>query len=591
MPGTNSIGLGYRQEFNTYQWTADALIDKQVTNRWHVLFRENIQTSMLRTSERDRWKDDQRAGLKLAYRLLPELSLQTEFESLVFLDKQSGFNNDVRNHFGALGLVYQPLPNLYTSFNAGPKWDSRYSQNDRGLNCGLTLRGSQFELAGYENDVNVSIGEDRYDRRKNSNIMANVRTNKRFTDNAADSLDIYYTNQRRDNYVSSLGDIESQREDIKGLRNTLFYGINPSLNMRLYTSLEFKNVELLQYGDNSEDRRRKRNDQRFSNDLAFILTRKKLNGRLNVLYLIQEQRYDLTVNGRPFSERTAFVTPDNSSSRLMTTGQLTSRFSNRDSTSAYFSISKFQYDTPDTSNFDDRDELRINTRASYSHWFNSTLRLDLQASVNLYHMVYIFGQRSADNNWNRILLLRPSIEYKPTEKFRLHQSFEVLSNYVDYDFEDPNVQTRSFVFRKFALTDSLEWKVFPRSSFLFDYRLQLEENGQLYWEQWAQNLIAARSKQWFHFLWQFQLKGQLYLMPGYSIYRRVEWRYKNNAALGTQVKERAGLYISHGPILKLRLTPGHKLRLFVEATRYKVSVTGQNAYHVNNIDLGLNWLF
>lgn len=590
MPG-NTFGLGYRQEFNTYQWSTNARVDQQVTNRWRVSFHENFVTSMLRTSERDRWKDDQEAGLQLSYLFLPKLSFQTQFQSIVFLDKQSGFNNDVRNHYGTLGVVYQPLPNLYTELSAGPKWDSRYSQHDRGTNYGLTLRGSQFDLAGYENSVNFMLGEDRYDRRKNSNIVANVRTNKQFTDNTADSLDVYYTNQRRDNYVSIVGDIESQREDVKGMRNTLYYGMTPSMNMRLNTALEFKNVELLQYGENSEDRRRKRNDQRFSNELAFYLNRKKLNGRLNMLYLIQEQRYDLTVNGRPFSERTAFVTPNNSSSRLMLTGQLSSRFTNRDSTSAYFSISKFQYDTPDTTNFDDRDELRINTRASYSHWFNSTLRFELQASVNLYHMVYIFGERSADNNWNRILLLRPSIEFKPTESFRLHQSFEVLSNYVDYDFEDPNVQTKSFVFRKFAMSDSLEWKVFRRSSFLFDYRLQLEENGQLYWEAWAQNLIADRSKQWFHFMWQFQLKGHLYLTPGYSIYKRVEWRYNNNVTLGTSEKEKSGTYLSHGPILKLHVTPREKLRLFVEATRYRVSVTDQRDYYVNNIDLGLSWLF
>ncbi len=591
MLGANTVGMGFRQEFNSYQWSANAALDQQVTNRWHVSFKENFRTSMLRIgSEGDRWKDDQEAGLQLSYLLMPSLTVQSRFQSIVFLDKQSGFNNDVRNHSGNLGVDFRPLPNIFTSAYVGPKWDSRYYQDDSGLNYGLTFRGSQFDLAGYENSVNFAIGEDRYDQRKNSNIVANMSTAKQFAESAADSLDVYYTNQRRDNYVSVQGDIESQREDIKGFRNTLFYGVNRSVDLRLKTSLEFKNVELLQYGDMSEDRRRKRNDQHFSNDLALYVNRQKLRGRLNVLYLIQEQRYDLTVNGRPFSERTAFITPDNSSSRLMLTGQMESLLTQRDSTSAYFSISKFQYDTPDTTNFDDRDELRINTRVGYSHRFSSSLRFNLLASANLYHMVYIFGQRSADNNWNRIFLLRPSIDYQPTETLKLHQAFEVLSNYVDYDFEDPNVQTRSFVFRKFAMTDSLEWKVFPHSSFLFDYRLQLEENGQLYWEQWSQNLIADRAKQWFHFLWRFRFKNHIYLTPGYSIYIRDEWRY-TNTALRSQIREKSARYVSHGPILKFHVTPRRNLRLFVEATRYKVKVTGQNTYYVNNIDLGFNWIF
>ena len=36
---------------------------------------------------------------------------------------------------------------------------------------------------------------------------------------------------------------------------------------KLKSALEFKNVELLHYGETSDDRRRKRNDQRISNDL------------------------------------------------------------------------------------------------------------------------------------------------------------------------------------------------------------------------------------------------------------------------------------------------------------------------------------
>jgi hypothetical protein len=215
----------------------------------------------------------------------------------------------------------------------------------------------------------------------------------------------------------------------------------------------------------------------------------------------------------------------------------------------------------------------------------------LLARVNLYHMVYIFGERSADNNWNRIFVLRPGLNFKPSSSLKLHQSFEVLANYVDYDFEDPNVQTRSFVFRKFAMTDSLQWRIMPRTRLSFNYRLQLEENGQLYWERWAQNLIANRVKQWFHVSWQYQLPGRIYLTPGYTIYKRDEWRFSSQLPARTQEKEKVSTYMSHGPVLKIHVTPRPNLRLFVDATRYKVSVTDQNDYFVNNIDVGLHWIF
>ncbi|MBN1560212.1 hypothetical protein JW998_08175 [candidate division KSB1 bacterium] len=589
--GTNSAGVGFRQEFNTYMWTADVTVARQFARRWHFALAENVRTSMLRiASEGDRWKDDQELGVKLSYAFLPSLSLQSQLHSVIFQDKQSGFNNDIESHSGTIGLIYTPVPKVNSSIHIGPKRDTRYSRKDRGPTFDLSLRGDHLEWEGYENTIAFALAEDRYDRRKNSNLVASYRVNKRFSAHSADSLDIYMTNQRRDNYVSLQGDVESQRENGKGFRNTLFYQLGGIMSVNLKTFLDFKNVELRQYGDTSADRRRKRNDQHLMNDLAIHFTGKKIRGHFDLVSVLQEQRYDFTLNGRPFSERTAFVTPDNSSSRLTALLNFTSRFSDDDSSAAYFSVNKYQYDTPDTLNFDDRDELRINSRVSLSHWFNPALRMEILTSVNLYHMVYIFGERSADNNWNRIFLLRPIIDYTPADFLRLHQSFEVLANYVDYDFEDSNVQTRSFVFRKFAMTDSLECKLLPNASFYIDYRLQMEENGQLDWEHWAQNIVAQRTNQWFHFFIKYRMRRYLHLSPGFSIYKRDEWRFTEIAGQ-PQTKQKAGTYRSRGPTLTVHYVTTGNLSLFVDATRYRVSVTGQKDYYVNNIDLGLRWLF
>lgn len=588
----NTVGLGYRQEFNSYLWTLNARFNQQVSNRLNVSFQEDLRTSMLRLgSQDDRWKDDQNAGMQLSYLLLPNLTLQGQMQTTVFLDKQSGFNNDVRSHFGILGAQYNPWPNVSTSLLMGPKWDSRYNQNDRGLNYGITFSADDINVQEYDNNLDVLLNEDIYDRRRNRNLMTTYRLSREFTDAAADSVELYFSNRRRDNYVSLLGDIESQREEVKGGRNDLFYGISENLSLKLRTLLEFKNVELRQYGETLEERRRKRNDQRFHNDLRLVLNRPKLQGQFDLSYRLQEQRYDLNVSSdRPFSARTAFITPDNSSSRLSFTSFLKSRFTVRDSASVYFSINRFQYDTPDTTNFDDRDELRINTRATFSHWFNPALKAELLASVNLYHMVYIFGERSADNNWNRIFLLRPMLEYEPSETFRLFQSFEVLANYVDYDFEDVNVTTRSFVFRKFAMTDSLRLKVLPHTWLLLDYRLQLEENGQLYWDAWSERIISTRTNQWIHGYWRYEPRPGIDINAGYTIYKRDEWRH-NTDALGVTRIERAARYISQGPVLRVNYFPKPSLHVFVDATRYKVSVTNQEDNYINNIEFGFRWYF
>jgi hypothetical protein len=355
--------------------------------------------------------------------------------------------------------------------------------------------------------------------------------------------------------------------------------------------LEFKNVELAQFGETSLERRRKRNDQKITNDLSLDWQGKAWQGQFALSHLMQEQRYDLDAanSDRPFSSRIAFITPDNSSSRLMMTGSLRGRIG-RDSVSTFISVSRFRYDTPDSTNFDDRDELRVNTRAVWAHWFSPVLRTEWQAGANLYHMVYIFGERSADNNWNRIVFLRPDIVYTPTKRIQFNQSFELLANYVDYDFDEVFVSARSFVFRKFAMSDSLHWKVMRQSVLLADYRLQLEENGTLSWEQWSERIVGTRTLQWLHLYWQFTSKGALRTSAGYAVFKRDEWKHSTDV-LGISRKEPSGNYISHGPVLRLYYLSRSKLRMLVDAARYRVNVSGQKSYYVNTIELGLKWIF
>ena len=588
----NSVGLGYRQEFNTYLWNLNAGLYQRVSPKFHASFSQSFRTSMLRISSEDRWKDDQNLNLNLSYIMLPYLTLRSQIRSIIFLDKQSGFNNDVQSHVGKIGMAIKPLPQFRLNFLIGPIWDSRFNQNDRGWSTNFTMNSDQLDWEGYNNSLDFVFDQDQYDRRQNRNLLAMYRVSKRFTDSAADSLQIFVNQQRRDNYVSLLGDIESQREYRRGVNNALYYKVSKSLDASVETILEFKDVELLQYGETSEERRRKRNDQRFYNNLSLFVNRNHFNSHINIVYGLQEQRYDLDVTDadKPFSSRTAFITPDNSSSRLMMSAVMNSALTKRDSLSAYASLSKFQYDTPDTTNFDDRDELRINSRLSLIHQFDPSLYMELLVGVNLYHMVYIYGERSADNNWNRIFLLRPIIVYEPSENLKLHQSFEVLANYIDYDFENPEVQTRSFVFRKFAMTDSLSWHITRRSTLLLDYRLQLEENGQLYWDRWAEKVLVNRTKQWLHFYWRYSIGRSFQLSPGYTLYKRDEWRHSSPIP-GTQLVEKAGTYISHGPILRILYKSKPNLHLVLDAVRYKVHLTDHENYYINNIELKLNWLF
>ena len=590
-PAISQTFLGYRQQFNNYVWQFNGS-HSQSTQRWRINFAEQFHSSMLLLGAKEgKWKDDQNLKFDVSYLLHPALSLQTQMTSLVFNDKQSGLNNDIRTHLGSVGLEYTPGSRVAARASAGPKWDVRLNQYDAGLNYNLEVQAKDINLQDYSNDLQFKFEQDRFPVRRNHDLNLHYLVKREFTPGTSDSLNITTSDRRVDNYLSAAGDIESLREGIKGLTNNLSYHIARGMDFKVRSSLLFKNVQVSYAGPAVQQKERRRNDQRINNEIGFLIKRHSYRAYTLLSYWTQQQRYDIRAQDpkSPFSGRTAFITPDNESNRLNLVALAGIRLSAADSLYGYFSTSRFQYDTPDTNNFDDRDELRMNSRLVYAHYFSPFLKAEMQVTLNLYHMVYIFGERSADNNWNRILRFSPVISFTPNEDFRFHQAFEVLANYVDYDFENPQVQTKSFVFRKFALNDSLQWHVTGRSAVFLDYRLQMEENGQLLWDAWAERVLLSRHNQWFHLSWKYTLKKGLTVAPGYTYYRRDEWRHRSDA-FGVDVREKAGTHLSHGPVLRFSYAVSQKLHILFDGVRYKVQPIGQNDYYTNTLELSMTWL-
>lgn len=582
-----------RQELNNYLWQFDASRTVALSRRWQWRFSEQFRTSMLRLGRADeKWKDDHAFATALGFRLYPALQLYTLFRSLSFYDRQTGLNNDVRSHAVGAGALYTPLQAVRLGLQGGPKWESRLGFRDRGFFLSGDGAISPVEWGGYYNHAQAQYEMDSYALRRNHDAHVVYAVSRRFSAASSDSLRLYSIDRRRDNYTSGLGEVESLREGNRGLENLLSYGLGPWAYLQLRNAIQFRNVELISSGADRSERQRRRNDHLGDHALELFFARNRLNGRMAVSWITQTQKYDIAKGkpGSPFSSFTAFITPDNQSSRLQWLAELTAPMGRRDSLYLYGSISRFQYDTPDTNNFDDRDELRMNSQLVYGHLFNRALRLELQASVSLYHMVYILGERSADNNWNRIIRLRPVIHYTPSRALRWHHSFEVLANYVDYDFDELAIQTKSFVFRKFAWEDSLRLALTARSAVRVDYRLQLEENGQLYWEAWRERVLTTRQSHWLQLRLVHEPGGRFVLAPGYGFYSRDEWRHDRDAA-GVENKTRAQTFSSHGPLVSISYAPSPRTRLTFDGQRRRVNPYQQKRYTINTLDIRLDWLF
>jgi hypothetical protein len=153
------------------------------------------------------------------------------------------------------------------------------------------------------------------------------------------------------------------------------------------------------------------------------------------------------------------------------------------------SASILKYDTQSEENYDDRDELGF--IVYLAHRYNNLKNLVLTNSVdlNLYHTVYIFSQKSANNSWNRVLRFTSKSFFTPTRFIRNIGTFSVLANYTVYDFEDIVSTVQSYSFRQLNLKDSLIVNFTEEIGIDMYGELKLYERGELNWSEFSQRPI------------------------------------------------------------------------------------------------------
>ncbi len=97
------------------------------------------------------------------------------------------------------------------------------------------------------------------------------------------------------------------------------------------------------------------------------------------------------------------------------------------------SANAIRHDTP-IINPDDRDEIFSRGRVSLLYRPSRVLEADLQVNATHYHTVYLKAARSAENNVQQGLRLRPAVRWRPGPRTRIDLSSEVRATYTVDDF-------------------------------------------------------------------------------------------------------------------------------------------------------------
>ena len=588
--------IGFKQKINTYHWWFGFLYEKKIGPKSYLLVSEDFKSTFLRTyKDKKKWKDDQKFGIYYSHQFSPKWTGKIISSSLVFSDKMSGITNDIKTSFGTLGLAYNPISLVEISSLSGYKFDRRFDFFDHGPIYGFDVNTRSVELNEYYNRIGFSISGDDFGVRKNNDFNFNYHVAKDFYTDTNDSLSIQWSKKRRDNYdllTTKELIIESLNEELGTISNKLNYKINDVTKLQLTSVFTSKWTKVSKLNEDEYDDARSKKDFSSFNELNLDLQTERFLGKIKLSYSTERQKNDIpdSLKSSPFSYRFGYVSPDFKMSQLSLGNELNFTISRKDLISTNVLISIFRYDTPDKSNYDDRDELRINANLSEIHHFSPALKLKFNLGVNLKHLVYIYGENSADNNWMRFFYIRPELYYQPDNNFKLKQTFEVLANYVDYDFEQwiSPIDIRSYVYRKFTMRNVLNYKFSPTASFSTDYELVLEENGKLFWDRWAEMIITTRQNHYNNSYFDFRILSGLTLSLGTVFYMRKE-RFHILEATENRNTLSNNDYMSFGPSIKVKYVPHSNLLFLFNGTRRAFDQVNKKRYFINNININFSW--
>lgn len=197
------------------------------------------------------------------------------------------------------------------------------------------------------------------------------------------------------------------------------------------------------------------------------------------------------------------------------------------------SFSKLRYDTPPLENYlnpaliirDDRDELLYIIKIQYLKYFSSRLQSHFSIESFNNHLVYLYKERSSNNNWNRVLRLTTFTQYSAPE-FSTKNQFEVLANYTIYDFEDLFQGSQSFAFRQFIFYDSTKFYFSSKNFFDIIFNLRLSEQGTLNWKRFSSLPGRLLNEQFGEFKVGHLLSEKNFISGGIRYTSLTEFNYK-----------------------------------------------------------------
>jgi len=390
--------------------------------------------------------------------------------------------------------------------------------------------------------------------------------------------------KKRSYYLDS-GVIEIRNENLQHLTNQLQYQLSQPVNVRFHTDYSGRNTGIkTPFRDSSGSLLKDRRNYTFQNVIDLGIQWKFLRNLSRISYGIQQNLYssestDTTLTPETLRRQTP---PNDNGNTVILSNQLAVGLGLRDSLQLNTSATRLQYNTPDSLNFDDRDEVHYQYTLRYWHLFSHGFSFRMAGEVMLAHYAYLFTQRSAENYWNRIFRLSTTLNWK-RRFWRWNTTAEVVANYYDYDYDQLLAQIRSLAFRHMIIKQQFAHPIFWGLQGQAEAGIQLEEQGRLSWQNFLEELVVEREL----VDYQYQIVmpfGQIFRgSGGYRYQRRIDWQVPNGTRKTTE-----RIY-TQGPVFKIIYLYHNQPVVVWEGSLMRVRQMDGSHYRITQIQLQAFW--
>jgi hypothetical protein len=567
----DAVSWNTRTEFSYQHDRLDLSFDNRLNSRFFIFNQraQNIQ-------------DETNTSLSARYHIHPSFALTTLARNYAFT------NTGLRQDQFLAGIWFQPHERVAINPSVGILSDERSNRRDQGLSLSLNTLLKPFH-----------VGETRFEPlffTEYSDIQPRrIRTTRLGTRSAYNVEDIFEIrseiwlgSSRRDSYqASSLLNrtesnfIESIESDSTMAQISLRMPVAPGLFANVDASGLNNIRKILNYATDDNpgialyDSRSIRQFLDVAISLTYPTRHLHLTGGVAWSAQIRQSQL-INTEGLPADQvrrRAEILENSNFSQRrfeIFTQNRV--QLNSRNLLELSGTTSIMRYDTPEL-NKDDRDELALTFRMRQRYQYSPALTLSTTLAGEAYHYVYLFAERSVENNWRRSIRLIPEINWQPTPDFYINQQFMVRANYTVEDFEVAGRPKNDQSARELLFITRSNWDFIPGWSLETEVTRSELRIGRLIWKTFQETPIDTLVT-WDATGMLTRRYGQISISTGIRYFYKTDFTPRGTVQI--EIPE-------NGSITRLnRFAPGRQITVqWGPAVRVRLPMRNQNELFIN----------